>query len=45
LPAIWNSFDLETFSKSLQDYQQNEVETAIKVLWKYFEDFADYQMG
>jgi len=47
LPANWNSFDLQTFSKtkSLWDYQQKAVRNAIKVLWKYFEDFADYQPG
>mgnify|MGYP001044243333 CR=1 FL=1 len=45
LPANWNSFDLENFSKSkkLWDYQQEAVKNAIKVLWKYFEDFVDYQ--
>ncbi len=47
LPAEWNSFDLKSFSKNktLWDYQQSAVENAIKVLWKYFEDFADYQKG
>ena len=45
LPANWNSFDLVKFSKDkdLWDYQQEAVTNAIKVLWKYFEDFADYQ--
>jgi len=45
LPPSWNSFDLEAFSKSkkLWDYQQKAAENAIKVLWKYFEDFVDYQ--
>jgi len=45
LPANWNSFDLEAFSKSkrLWDYQQEAVKNAIKILWKYFEDFVDYQ--
>jgi len=45
LPANWNSFDLEKFSKTkkLWDYQQKAVENAITILWKYFEDFADYQ--
>ncbi|MEO0114451.1 MAG: DEAD/DEAH box helicase family protein [candidate division WOR-3 bacterium] len=45
LPANWNSFDLEGFSKKkrLWDYQQEAVKNAIKILWKYFEDFADYQ--
>jgi uncharacterized membrane protein len=47
LPANWNSFDLERFSKNkkLWDYQQSAVKNAIKVLWKYFEDFVDYQEG
>ena len=47
LPANWNSFDLESFSKSkkLWDYQKNALINAVKVLWKYFEDFVDYQKG
>jgi hypothetical protein len=45
LPPSWNTFDIESFSKSkrLWDYQQEAVKNAIKVLWKYFEDFEDYQ--
>ena len=45
LPANWNLFDLESFSqnKKLWDYQQEAVKNGIKVLWKYFEDFIDYQ--
>jgi hypothetical protein len=45
LPPNWNTFDLETFSKDkkLWDYQQDAVKNAIKVLWKYYEDFVDYQ--
>jgi len=45
LPANWNSFDLEKFSKSkkLWDYQREALKNAIIILWKYFEDFADYQ--
>ena len=45
LPANWNSFDLESFSqnKKLWDYQQEAVKNGIKVLWKYFENFVDYQ--
>ena len=45
LPPTWNTFDLESFSKDkrLWDYQQNALKNAIKALWKYFEDFADYQ--
>lgn len=47
LSANWNSFDLENFSKTkkLWDYQQKSLKNAITVLWKYFEDFADYQEG
>ena len=47
LPASWNSFDLESFSKSkkLWDYQIDALKNAIKVLKKYFEDFVDYQDG
>jgi len=45
LPAHWTAFDLADFSRSkrLYDYQQKAVENAIKVLWKYDEDFRDYQ--
>ena len=45
LPANWNSFDLEKFSKTkkLWDYQQKSLKNAITVLWKYFEDLVDYQ--
>lgn len=45
LPANWNSFDLENFSKNkkLWDYQQKSLKNAITVLWKYFEDLVDYQ--
>lgn len=47
LPVNWTSFDLATFSKTkrLWDYQQKAVENAIKVLWKYYEDFRDFQKG
>ncbi|CUT03325.1 DEAD/DEAH box helicase family protein [Candidatus Chrysopegis kryptomonas] len=47
LPSNWTSFDLEKFSrnKKLWDFQQEAIENAIKVLWKYFEDFVDYQDG
>jgi hypothetical protein len=45
LPSSWTSFDLESFSlsKKLWDYQQEAVENALKVLWKYYEDIADYR--
>ena len=47
LPANWNSFDLENFSKNkkLWDYQQKSLKNAITVLWKYFENLIDYQEG
>jgi len=47
LPANWNSFDLEKFSKTkkLWDYQQKSLKNAITVLWKYFENLIDYQEG
>lgn len=45
LPPNWNAFDIGAFSrtKTLWDYQQKAVENAIKTLWKYYEDFRDYQ--
>lgn len=45
LPANWSGFDLEKFArdKSLWDYQQEAVANAIKVLWRYYEDGADYR--
>lgn len=47
LPVNWTSFDLATFSttKRLWDYQQKAVESAIKVLWKYYDDFVGYQVS
>jgi len=43
----WNAFDIGAFSrtKTLWDYQRKAVENAIKALWKYYEDFHDYQTG
>src|SRR3990170_4776271 len=45
LPVNWNAFDIGAFSrtKTLWDYQRKAVENAIKALWKYYEDFGDYQ--
>ncbi|MGF3573675.1 MAG: DEAD/DEAH box helicase family protein, partial [Candidatus Bathyarchaeia archaeon] len=39
------SFDLQSFSKNkkLWDYQQEALKNAIKVLWKYYEDFSNYE--
>jgi superfamily II DNA or RNA helicase len=45
LPVNWNAFDIGAFSrtKSLWDYQRKAVENSIKALWKYYEDWGDYQ--
>ena len=45
LSTNWSSFDLKSFSrdKKLWEYQQNALRNAIKVLWKYYEDFVDYR--
>jgi len=45
LPAVWADFDRSTFSreKMLWDYQQQALKNALKALWKYYEDFGDYQ--
>jgi type III restriction enzyme len=45
LPVSWNSFDLEAFSKNkrLWNYQQEALKNAVRVLWKYFEDFLNYE--
>lgn len=47
LPVNWNAFDLGAFSrtKTLWDYQRRAVENAIKALWKFYEDFGDYQVN
>jgi superfamily II DNA or RNA helicase len=47
LPVNWNAFDIGKFSrtKALWNYQRSAVENAIKALWKYYEDFQDYQTG
>lgn len=44
LPAFWQSFDLTRFSneKTLYDFQQDALKNALKILWKYYEDIADY---
>lgn len=41
----WMTFDFENFSrhKRLWDYQQNALQGAMKALWKYYEDYRDYQ--
>lgn len=47
LPANWVDLDLSSFSqdKTLWDYQQRALQNALKALWNYYEDFADYQPG
>lgn len=47
LPANWNTFDLARFSptKELWEYQQTALKLALNVLWKYYDDFADYETG
>lgn len=47
LPANWNTFDLASFSpgKHLWDYQQEALQLALAALFKYFEDFTDYEPG
>ena len=47
LPYLWNNFDITSFSKQkkLWDYQKEAIEKAIKVLWKYYEEFKNYQEG
>jgi len=47
LPVTWADFDLASFSseKILWDYQQQALLNALKALWKYYEDFVDYQPG
>ena len=45
LPANWNSFELERFSgdKQLWDYQQIALMRAVVALFKYYEDFCDFE--
>lgn len=45
LPANWNTFDLARFSpgKRLWDYQQKSLQLALGVLFKYYEDFRDFE--
>jgi len=47
LPPAWTTFDLAAFSKTkrLWEYQQEALQYALKALWKYYEDFADYKHG
>lgn len=47
LPPAWTTFNLETFSraKRLWDYQQEALQYALRALWKYYEEIADYWEG
>lgn len=47
LPPNWNSFDLGRFSrdKTLWDYQQKALQSALSTLFKYYEDFEDFRPG
>lgn len=47
LPSTWNNLDTKSFSKdkTLWKYQEEAIKNAIKVLYKYYEDFRDYQQG
>ncbi len=44
LPPAWTTFDLASFSRRMQlwDYQKEALTFALRALWKYYEDFADY---
>ncbi len=45
LPTNWLDFDFAFFSKEkiLWDHQRNALRNALKLLWKYYDDFMDYQ--
>lgn len=47
LPPNWNEFELARFSreKQLWDYQQTSIKQAVVGLFKYYEDFVDYEPG
>lgn len=47
IPREWWSFDFTFFSreKTLWDCQAKALQNALKALWKYYEDFRDYQPG
>ncbi len=44
LPAVWRNFDLKSFSneKTLYNFQQEALESALKILWRYYEERFDY---
>lgn len=45
LPLNWQSFRLDRFSKSknLYDFQQDALKSALKVLWRYYDEKFNYQ--
>ena len=45
LPANWQGFELKRFSKEKQlwDFQGEALKTALKVLWRYYEEKINYQ--
>ena len=45
LPSEWNSFDLVRFSngKELWSYQQDALKSALVILFKFYDEFQDYQ--
>jgi len=45
LPANWQGFELKRFSKekNLWDFQEKALKTALKVLWRYYEEKINYQ--
>ncbi len=47
LPSTWSNLDIKSFSKDkkLWNYQEEAIKNAIKVLYRYYEDFKDYQNG
>ena len=47
LPPNWNTFDLGQFSpsKRLWKYQREALQSALSILFKYYEAFEDYRPG
>lgn len=47
LPPNWNTFDLERFSegKRLWGYQRKALQSALCVLYRYYEEFEDFVPG
>ncbi len=47
LPPAWNTFDLKSFSrdKQLWDYQQAALQSALKALQRYYDEWSNYRPG